>query len=380
MVCLAALLCACATPSAPPPVVESRPAAPVPVLPPKAESVPAPMPPAATDPPAQPAAPVPHIALILPTQSGPLGSVADSVQQGFMAAAAAEGKNSPVVRVYPTANENSALPDAIRTALSQGARLIVGGLTRDGATALARQSLQQTDLPILALNTPDASVSARFHYISLGLDQEARSIAQLAWAEGAKLATVIHGTGGLARRIQEAFEKEWQQLGGKVVLQIAATGDLNAAQAIRPKLEDLRNDMVFIATDVDTTRIIRPYVPIWMTPYATSLSVDARAEPVANVDLDGVRYLEMPWFVQPDHPAVMIYPRPPAGTPIEQERLYALGIDAWRLAVMQSRDGQQVPPDGVTGKLKLDASGHVLRKLTPSEVRDGRSAPYGKVD
>ncbi|MBL8517131.1 MAG: penicillin-binding protein activator [Betaproteobacteria bacterium] len=375
---LAALLCACATPPAQPPasVIDAKPAQPATA-------------PAATQPdtppaPAQPTAPPPapreHIALLLPTASAAFASVAESVQQGFLAGAAAEPKGTLPVRVYSADNEADGLTANIRNALKEGAVLIVGGLTRDGATLMARQSLRQQDLPILALNTPDASVSPRFHFISLGLDQEARQIAQLAFNEGAKIATVIHGAGGLARRIQDAFEKEWQRLGGQVVLRIAVTGDMNEAQAIRPKLENLRNDMVFLATDIAGARTVRPYVPIWMTTYATSMSIDPRAEAVANVDLDGVRFLDMPWFVQPDHLAVMVYPRPPAGTAIEQERLYALGIDAWRLALMQTRELQKVPSDGVTGKLRLDPSGQVLRSLTPTEFRDGRATPYAKVE
>lgn len=297
-----------------------------------------------------------------------------------MAGAAAEPKGALPVRVYSADNEGDGLTANIRTALNAGAVLIVGGLTRDGATLLARQSLRQQDLPILALNTPDASVSPRFHFISLGLDQEARQIAQLAFNEGAKLATVVHGSGGLARRIQDAFEKEWARLGGQIVMRIPVSGDINEAQTIRPKLENLRNDMVFIATDIAGARTVRPYLPIWMTAYATSMSIDPRADPVTNVDLDGVRFLDMPWFVQLDHPAVMVYPRPPAGTGIEQERLYALGIDAWRLALMQSRELQKVPADGVTGKLRLDPTGQVLRSLTPTEFRDGRPTPYARVE
>lgn len=375
---LAALLCACAAPPAQPPasVIDAKPAqpAPTPATPTQPETPPVAQP--GTPPPA----PREHIALLLPTASPAFASVAESLQQGFLAGAAAEPKGTLPVRVYSADNEADALDANIRTALNAGAVLIVGGLTRDGATIMARHSLTRADLPMLALNTPDASVSPRFHFISLGLDQEARQIAQLAFSEGAKIATVIHGTGGLARRIQDAFEKEWQRLGGQIVLRIPFTGDLSEAQTIRPRLENLRNDMVFIATDITGARTVRPYVPIWMTTYATSMSVDPRAEAVANVDLDGMRFLDMPWLVQPDHSAVMIYPRPATGTGIEQERLYALGVDAWRLALMQTREMQKVPADGVTGRLRLDPSGQVLRSLTPTEFRDGRATPYAKVE
>jgi hypothetical protein len=49
-------------------------------------------------------------------------------------------------------------------------------------------------------------------------------------------------------------------------------------------------------------------------------------------DLDGVRFVDMPWLLQPDHPAVMVYPQPAQPMPTELARLYAFGIDAYRIA------------------------------------------------
>lgn len=344
------------------------------------------MAPAEPAPPALPSTPLPvpreHIALILPLSSPAFASVADSVRKGFMAAAGLNLKGAPVYRIYPAENEGDALAANIRTAQRDGAVLIVGGITRDGATLLAKQSLRNPELPILALNTPDSGASGRFHFITLALDTETRQLAQLAAAEGAKLATVVHGNTGLSKRIQETFEREWQRLGGQIVLRIPFSGDPAEGLRIRAQLENLRNDMVFIAAEVNTARAVRPYIPIWMTTYATSLSADARADAVSNVDLDGMRFLDMPWFVQLDHPAVMVYPRPPPDTSIEAERLYALGIDAWRLGgLLMAGDARKVELDGVTGKLTLDPTGHqFLRTLTPTEFRDGRATPYGKVE
>ena len=60
---------------------------------------------------------------------------------------------------------------------------------------------------------------------------------------------------------------------------------------------------------------MRPCVSGMLPVYATSMSVNPRAEAIVNVDLQGVRYVEMPWFIQPDHPAVMIYPSPRPRSP-----------------------------------------------------------------
>jgi outer membrane PBP1 activator LpoA protein len=112
-----------------------------------------------------------------------------------------------------------------------------------------------------------------------------------------------------------------------------------------------------------------------MPVFATSHSVDPRAEAVANLDLDNVRFLEMPWFAEQDHPAVMAYAKPAQPMPAELERLYALGIDAWRLGqlITKNDNTRNLPPlDGVTGRITFD--GHQLvRALSSVEIRDGRS-------
>jgi len=114
-----------------------------------------------------------------------------------------------------------------------------------------------------------------------------------------------------------------------------------------------------------------------MPLYETSLGFEPNADAMANVDLDGVRFLDMPWFVQPDHPAVMVYNHPATPTSVEQERLYALGLDAWRLAGLITNPGQRNPMlDGVTGRLTLDAGHQFARQLTAVEIRDGHVQLY----
>jgi len=121
---------------------------------------------------------------------------------------------------------------------------------------------------------------------------------------------------------------------------------------------------------------VRPYVPAVLPIYATSLSVNPRAEAIVNLDLQGLRYVEMPWFVQPDHPAVMVYPQPPAPMSVDQERLYAFGIDAYRLALHMLRgEARKAPLDGVTGRITLEAGNAFERSLTPVEIDGGHVIP-----
>jgi outer membrane PBP1 activator LpoA protein len=94
------------------------------------------------------------------------------------------------------------------------------------------------------------------------------------------------------------------------------------------------------------------------------------------VDLQGVRYVEMPWFIQPDHLAVMAYPPPKTALAVDDERLYAFGIDAFRLALaLLKGEAQKAPLDGVTGRLTLEPGNHFSRTLNAAEVDGGRVIP-----
>ena len=323
----------------------------------------------------------PHIALILPTLSPTLRGVADPLRLGFIAAVEAAGKDSPPVVFLPIEGEGQALIDACRAAQRQGAMLVVAAITRDGASALARSDCPRQ--PVLALNEPQGfatrpgelgpgDLPANLFHVSLSLEYEARQIALQAVADGWHSAIVITSPSPLARRVQEAFEREWIRAAGEL-RRVSYSGNPDDAPLVRERLGNLRGDMVFLALDMPDARSVRPYVSGALPVYATSMSVDPRADPTVNVDLQGVRYLEMPWFVQPDHAAVMVYPVPKGTLSVEQERLYALGIDAFRLSLLLLR-GEIPPPalDGVTGRIVLGPGNAFVRTLLPAEVDGGR--------
>lgn len=316
----------------------------------------------------------PHIALILPLASQPLGRLADAVRQGVAAAAEATGANAPPLVLVSVENEGPALRDACRRAQAAGAVLVVTGLTRDGATNVARSDCAKA--PVLTLNQPLEATADGLYSISLSLEQEARQAALLAVQEGWRSAVIIASQSALSRRVVEAFEREWERAAGEIAGRIVFTGGPDDAPLVKERLARLsRGDMVFIALDQPESRLVRPYVSGMLPVYATSLSVDPRAETMVNVDLQGVRYVDMPWFVQPDHPAVMVYPQPKSPLPVDYERLYALGIDAFRIAaVLAQGDKSRLSLDGVTGRITLE--GHQFaRALTPAEIDGGRVVP-----
>ena len=294
------------------------------------------------------------------------------MRKGFVAAAQVAARESPPVHVTAVDNEAQALVDACRHSRATGALLVVGGLTRDGAATLAASECSRQ--PVLALNEL-RDANPEVFSISLSLEQEARQAALLAVESALRSAVVIHTQSPISQRVREAFEREWIRAGGEL-RRIAFSGRPEDAPAIRERIAAMSNaDMVFLALDQAEAIAVRPYVSAMLPAYATSLSVNPRGEPLVNLDLQGVRYLEMPWFIHPDHPAVMVYPAAEGLATVEQERLYALGIDAFRLALLLAR-GQDKPAslDGVTGRIALEGS-HFARQLSPAEVDGGRVIP-----
>jgi len=289
-----------------------------------------------------------------------------------MAAAEVQGRNSLPVHVTAIDNEGTALLEACRYAQSTGASLVVAGLTRDGAQSLALSDCARQ--PVLALNEIRGEAPIGMYTISPSLEQEARQAALQAMSDGLRMAIIVGGNSALSKRIQEAFEREWNRAAGES-RKLAYNGVPDEAPAMQDRIANARGDMVFFALDPVEARAVRPYVSAMMPVYATSYSVNPRADQIVNVDLQGVRYAEMPWFVQPDHPAVMIYPQPKVPLPVEQERLYALGIDAYRIGQQLLRGEEKKPLDGVTGRIVLEGEHQFARTLEPAEIDGGRVVP-----
>ena len=91
-----------------------------------------------------------------------------------------------------------------------------------------------------------------------------------------------------------------------------------------------------------------------------------------NFDLRDVQFVDMPWLLQPDDPVVMNYPRPDPPLGVDRERLYALGIDAYRLMqIIYDNRFASLPLNGVTGSVSLGPNHQFERKAIAAEFKQG---------
>ncbi|WP_374337296.1 penicillin-binding protein activator [Leeia sp.] len=314
----------------------------------------------------------PHIALLLPLQSKALGPSADAIKSGFMAGFERASSNALPYVVYPMADEGAEVVDTYQLAVRSGARVVVGPLTIPALKTLVDR--QAISVPTLGLNTLSSEQPApeKLYLLNLSGAAEARLVARKAWQAGLKRATTLALDSAVDQRMQQAFVAEWEKLGGTMVSQVNVPTVKPNYPSLKPMLAQCQCDVFFLATDATRARTIRPYLPPDVAVYATSQAYTGQIKSPANFDLRNLRFYDMPWLLQLDHPAVMIYSRSPVPLSLSNERLYALGIDAWRLAekMLTHQSQQPLELDGVSGRLVLLPDGQFQRELTGAEIQN----------
>ena len=326
------------------------------------------------------------VALLVPPDGGIYRRAAQALVAGVRAAHARDGAD--VTLEIIEIDEDVVLLRALYDELQQrGFSMVIGPLTRSAVSLIA----QGGPPPVftLALNQPDeGEVPANMLTFGLSIESEARQAASIAWDE-ASIATssrrvraaVVQDTSALGRRAASAFAERWRDLGGDVYAPVEIATP--TAGRVRSAVARLQADVFFVGASPNVARALKVALGGRATIYGTSMlnigamqGAEGAAALLRSPDLDGVRLVDMPWQVQRDSVAVMAFPRP-AGMHMELQKLYALGIDAFRLSAQLLGRADEVDLDGVTGRLRVSASGRgaVDREALLAEYRDGVLVP-----
>ncbi len=308
------------------------------------------------------------IVLVLPLESGAFGRAAEAVRAGFVAAATDANAKYAVI----AHGDDDVLP-AFAKAKRAGARVIVGPLVRDDLKAVAAAGL---DLPpTIALNQLDdgAPLPEAMYALSLTLDSDARQLARRARDEGAMTVAVIASDTPMQQRFAAAFNAEWILAGGGAPVMFHFDRSPDVLVQLRRELIRTQFDAALLAIDGADAALAKSYVKSIPT-YASSL-VNDRQTREALRDLDELRFVDIPWLVDRDAASFAGLKRPEY-TSAALERLYALGIDAFRIA-QQFADGPRrtLDLDGATGRLSLDANHQFVREGRLMVFRAGTIVP-----
>jgi outer membrane PBP1 activator LpoA protein len=276
--------------------------------------------------------------------------------------------NALPVIVYSTTGDTQGIVQAYEQAVRDGARVIIGPLTRDGVSAVAESTI--VAVPTVTLNVPDASITLprQMYVFGLQIETEAEQVARLAFTHGGRKVLLVVSQSALSQRIARAFAQQWKALKGDISDEFIYSTEALALASLRDLLDTTAADVAFLAVNAPRARFIRAYLGTQFPIYATSLVYASSADKLELYDLDGVRFMDMPWLLQEDHPAVMTYLRAPLdSSALDEERFYALGIDAYRISQSLLDNSAEVPTiDGVTGLISLDQQQRFTHQLTPA--------------
>ncbi|NIO42084.1 MAG: ABC transporter substrate-binding protein [Burkholderiales bacterium] len=310
-----------------------------------------------------------HIGVILPLQSNAYRRLAEQVRLGILTASnMATSYRALPVNVYSTDADTRSILEAYERAIRESARVIIGPLTRDGVSAVAERAL--VSVPTIALNVPNQNIALprQMFVFGLQIESEAEQLAKLAFRHGGRKALLVVSETALSQRIARAFTRQWKALKGDIADEFVYSTDAVALAGLRELLDATAADVAFLAVNAPRARFIRAYLGTQFPIYATSLVYASRTDKLELYDLDGVRFMDMPWLLQEDHPAVMTYLRTTLqSSALDEERFYALGIDAYRISQALLQNAATLPKiDGVTGIIKLNEQQRFTHELTPA--------------
>ncbi len=346
------------------------------------------------------------IGLLLPL-SGQYKKSSTAIRNGFLAAWYQDNQEKSDIEIYDANALN--IVEVYQQAISDGVDYVVGPLEKEAVNQLADYG--ELPVQVLALNRQDLKsiegVNKKLMQFGLSPEDEAVQVAEAAMSDGHKLALVITPNIPWGDRIADAFKKRWLELGGGILehssFQSSAKDfstpvkELLNIDSSEQRGKDLRNklnikintvtrrredaDFIFTAAVPGDARQLFPQfrfhravdLPVYTTSHVFSGIVDS----TKDGDLNGVMFIDMPWILDTTRQLSIIQDalnRNWSQEKSQYRRLYALGIDAYRLIPEMGRLSAERNSflNGETGDLTLGSNNIIKRKLRRAQFVDGK--------
>lgn len=346
------------------------------------------------------------VALLLPTNDSAFAQVAQAMSNGVIAANSTNPTPAKIL-LMPRKQGQTALSHLQDAALS-GASVAIGPITRDEVDQMAK--LDFLPLPIVSLNLPYGDVIAPELMMSYSLSQEeeARDIVRIAIGalpesdskgETPKVA-IFETKAPLETRIGNVFAEELEKAQipfDRIVLtpellaqqklyeeQVDPNEDIPELEELPDPVEDpygyqrirLKNKRLmqeykaqqafkeppfyaaFLAMDARTAALVRPRLPRLTRVWGTSLlnPGDPTQSTAASLtyDMQNVGIVEAPLVLHNNKEDFLErFSMEMPSTPLER-RLFALGVDAYRLANHWAHWQTSIQFIGMTGQLSFN--------------------------
>lgn len=343
------------------------------------------------------------IAVLLP-ESGPFADAGKAIKAGFLAAHSRDNSGKkPALRFYDT--EKTPPGELYKTAINEGAKLVVGPLNKESIQSLAASTT--LSIPVLALNhVPDLN-KANLYQFALSPMDDVAEITQKAARDGHKNALLLVPENEQSKRLTSYFTTDWQYLNGTIVAK--KTYDPNTVDfsltvkklmnsdeseerfqkvlrffpAAKPAPRTRQDaDVLFLSAYAKEGRRINPLLkslngnlPIYAMPTVYSGIPDS----VGDNSLNGIVFCDMPWLFNAAYGGElsMIALRDIWNQfPNNYIRLLAMGIDAYHLGAKLSTLNV-TPYSGATGNLALASGNRIKRSLVCAKFTMGQPELIG---
>lgn len=364
------------------------------------------------------------IAVLMPTADSPLNVFANSIVQGIQAENSEQPSPYEII-LLPRKNGQNALSH-LQDAALMGAVVAIGPISRDDVNEISL--LPFLPLPVVALNYPQNGVTSPELMMNYALSQEeeAKQITAIAAKvlpvnEDGTYAQVaiFEADAPLEHRIADTFAQELQKLAipytrqtlTEELMQQPKFYSLDDTLLPKPELEPLpdatedpyahqrvklRNQRLlseyraklefeaapyqaaFLVMDARTAALVKPRLPRTARVWGTSMinPGDTQQSTVASLtyDLQNAGFVDSPLIVHFNSADFKASFGVSAPNSLLERRLFAFGVDSYRLACAWMKWQPVINIDGTTGKLSFQQSlsANVERVAQPTIVSNGK--------
>ena len=318
-----------------------------------------------------------EVAVLLPS-SGPYAGAANAVRQGIeaMHARQPEGKR-PALRYIDSSNLAGAIGEA------DSAAMILGPLSKPSVQKVVSKGLNTTTI---TLNQVSNYSPKGVYQFGLSPVAEGEMIAEKAWADGHRTASIIYPDTSWGSRYEKGFRQRWSSMGGAIAGRVRYAQGAAIFENSVKTLMTTPADTVFIVAKPSKARKIRSQILLTggqnTTAYASSTAYDRRLYGHKDANFKNVWIPVLRWTVPGATPASI-----PSYKEIEARgsinpglaKFYAFGIDAMLLALNAGDISRGKVLKGATGDLSLDSNGVVRRNMLWLHYNNGKLMQYQPV-
>lgn len=313
-----------------------------------------------------------RVVLLLPLDSALLKRAAATVRDGANAVFATRKNEVNVTEcAYGGGSGAETVTAAYERCVDKRTDWVIGPLGRADVTALALAKLS-TPRPTLMLSALGTVPPNSMAVLAPDLESEAEAVAQQAMADACRAPILVESSGALSSRVTVAVAAYWREQNA-IKLQQAALGERTAWRRATDGWRRDNVDCVIFAGSGAVLSELLPYLR-GMSVYMTSATYEVA--PDRTTDWTGLRIADAPWLVDGEREEFAPY-APTEKLPPTLARLYALGVDAARLASAAGRDVLPRSFDGAIGLLTLK-DGQYRRQPMVGEFRDRAPVKLGQ--